>query len=299
MFDFPGSYEAARGRILLRPFGTMPAAVRYLELSVGDRAEAFPAVVSASSEIGVAPVVTVEAGTAWLTEATLAGWGIDAQQVLSDALSGASGLPIDVRPVGEGAFLVHGEAFSGAVWAAPQLVSGLGVHGHPVIWNAGRTLTLVTGDQSPRGFQAALGVLNEQLGSGVELETLTPHRAEGAAWTPIAWPSTTPAGSLHEAERLFARHWYERQRGPLRTFYEQQGVDMNVPEYRVMKSPEGRVVSACAYVAGISNAVPDVDTVLEVQADGSTRQLSWDDLRVHAQPPLQGLNTRPPRWLAQ
>lgn len=299
VFDFPGSYEAARGRILLRPFGATPAAVRYLELSVGDRAEAFPAVVSASSEISVAPVVTVEAGTAWLTDATLAGWGLDAQRVVGDALSGAGALPIDIRPLGEGAFLVHGEAFSGAVWASAPLVSGLDVPGDPVIWNAGPALTVVTGHESSRGFQAALGVLTEQLNSGVELETLAPHRLAGTGWTPIPWPSTTPAASLDEAERLFARHWYERQRVPLRTFYQQQGVDMNVPEYRVMRSPEGRVVSASAYVAGVSNAIPAVDTVLEVQSDGSARQLTWDDLRAQAQPPLQELNMRPPRWLVR
>ncbi|MDR6868617.1 hypothetical protein J2Y69_003241 [Microbacterium resistens] len=294
--DFPSSYAAAHGRIQLRPFGAMPAVVRHLELQVADRADAFPVLVSVSDEMNLAPVVALEVGTAWLTPATLATWGVSVEIVASDALASLGDLEVDVRRVGRGAFVVHGEVFAGAVWGRPQLVSGLGVSGNPVVWNAGDGVTLVTGDEASEGFQIAVAVLTERLQSGVELETLTPHRMVDDAWTPSVWPASVQ-DALRTAERLFARQWYERQREPLREHYQSQGHEMNVPEYRVMDTPQGEVVSACACVVGVPNLIPDVDTVLLIQPDGTARPYSFAEFRDQFAVSMQDAGMSPPRWL--
>lgn len=293
--DFPSSYSDARGRIGVRPFGVVPGAVRHLELSVAGRSDAFPAVTGVSDEVGLVATVSLAEGSAWLTASTLAGWGVSAEQVVGDVLSSLGDVEVDVRPVGEGSFIVHGEVFAGAVWGRPQLVGGLPVTGTPVIWNGGEGVTLVTGDQDPEGFQIAVAVLTERLQSGAELETLTPHRLVDEAWTPSTWP-TAVHDALRLTERLFARHWYERQREPLRERYERQGQEVNVPEYRVMEGPDG-AISAAACVAGIPNLIPEVDTVLVINTDGSPQPYSFTEFRVKFAASLHDVGVSPVRWL--
>lgn len=294
--DFPSSYADAHGSVRLRPFGVMPAAVRRLELQVAGRTDAFPALVRVSDELSLAPVVATGNKAAWLTPVTLTTWGVSAEHVADEALAALGDLAVDVRPVGDGAFVVHGDAFAGAVWRQPQLVSGLGVSGSPIIWNAGAGVTLVTGDAVAQGFQIAVAVLTERLQSGAELESVAPHRLVDGAWTQSVWPASVQE-PLRLVERLFARQWYERQRQPLREHYQQQGHEMNVPEYRVMETPQGEAVSASACVAGIPNLIPHVDTVLLIQPDGTARPYPFAEFREQFAASLQDARTSPPRWL--
>ncbi|QIM16612.1 hypothetical protein G7067_09660 [Leucobacter insecticola] len=112
--DFPTSYADARSRILLRPFGVMPGAVRHLELSVAGRVEAFPVLSAVSDEINLAPVVSLADGDAWLTAATLAEWGVVVEQVVIDSLSDLGELAVDIRQVGTSTFVLHSD-----VWRVP------------------------------------------------------------------------------------------------------------------------------------------------------------------------------------
>ena len=296
--DFPSNYSDASGRVGLRPFGVMPGSVRHLELSVAGRVDAFPAMTIVSDELSVVPTVSLAEGSAWLTASTLAAWGVSAEQVVADAIGSLGDLGVDVRPVGEGSFIVHGEVFAGAVWGRPQLVNGLPVTGTPVIWNAGEGVTLVIGDQDPEGFPIAVAVLTERLQSGAELETLTPHRLVDEAWAPSTWPASVQ-GALKTTERLFAQHWYERQREPLAAKYLQKGEEVNVPQFRVMETPEGDIVSACACVAGIPNLIPDVDTVLVINPDGTAQPYPFAVFREQFALTLPDARVSPPRWLTQ
>ncbi|QIM16611.1 hypothetical protein G7067_09655 [Leucobacter insecticola] len=169
------------------------------------------------------------------------------------------------------------------------------MEGLPVMWHAGDGVTLVAGDRAVDGFRIAAAMLLERLQSGIEVETLTPHRLVDGAWVPSVWPEEVQ-DTLRLVERLFAQQWYERQRGPLGDYCQQQGIDVSVPEYRVMETPEGETISACAYVEGTQTLIPDVDLVLVIRPDGSAQPHSFDEFRTSAGVSLQNARVSPQRW---
>lgn len=296
LHSFPSRYADALKHIRLRPFGVLPSAVRKLELTVNGRGEAFPALVNVSDEMSVVPAVSLVEGDMWLTDSVITSWGITTEQLLGDVFEGIGELEIEVRAVGDATYVVHSTVFAGAVWLQPQMVSGLKVTGTSLIWNAGDGVTIVTGDEDPQGFQIAAAVLGERLQEGIEVETLVPHRLQADEWVPSVWPDSATDG-LRFTERMFALQWYERQREPLTQLHEQQGMDINVPQYRVMNTPEGEVVSVCACVEGMQNAIPRVDAVLLVRNDGTAQTYPFDEFNNTKGVSIKDADVMPQRWL--
>lgn len=290
--DFPSSYADSIGRISLRPFGGTAAAVRYLEMLV-DQA---PELVVVSEDLALATAVKTDEGSVLLTTRMLDAWGVTAEQIVEDQIAEIPDLALDVRTLTKSAFVVLNELFAGAVWQSPQLVSHLDTRGTPLIWPIGDGMTLITGDESADDLLSAIAVLIERIQSGAELETLFPHRLIDGAWVSSDWPASVD-DAVRSLERLFAQHWYERQRVSLLTYYQQQGYDMNVPEYRVTEDDEGNTIAGCECIPGEANLIPAVDVVVVTRPDGSTTAYTSEEFASKSSTPLKEMEVTPPRWL--
>lgn len=295
---FPSSYAEATSFIEFRPFGAMPAAVRHLELADADRADAFPALLRVSDELSLVATVTLAEGNAWLTPETLADWGVTIETIATDVTSALGALEPDIRQVEEGTYIVKNDAYAGLIWLLPQLVAGLKVDGTWLCWNIGEGMTLITGDQSPTGYQIAAAVLTQRLESGVELETLTPHLHTTGGWAASLWPEEA-ADSLHLTERLYSSHWYGRQQEPLRNDYLGRGIEAEVSDYQVLETPDGGTISACIWNEGTPTLLPDTDMVLHVHTDGTAEPLSPEEFAGRADVRLQNAQVSPQRWFVQ
>lgn len=298
LHTFPTSYEEATPFIEFRPFGVMPASVRHLELVDADRGDAFPALRGMSDELSLAATVTLAEGSAWLTPATLETWGVTIDVIAADVTAALGPLELDIRKISDGTYIIHDDAYAGLIWLLPQLVTGLEVDGTWLCWSLGDGMTLITGDQSPTGYQIAAAVLTERLQAGIELETLTPHLHTSGGWAASIWPEEA-ADSLRIAERLYASHWYGRQQEPLRNYYLEQGVETNVSDYQVMETPDGETISACVWVEGTPSLLPDTDMVLHVHLDGTAEPLTPEAFAGRAAGNLQNARVSPQRWYVQ
>lgn len=292
---FPTNYADAAGTIKFRPFGVMPATVRHLELTVQGQTATFPALRHVSDELSLALTIALPEGDAWLDPNTLTRWGTDVERIAADVAASIGELQLDIRQISTGTYLIHDDAYAGLAWLMPQLTSGLEVAGNTLIWSAGNGMTLITGTESPDGFQIAAAILTERIQADVEIETIVPHRIEDGYWVPAIWPEHA-TDALHLLERLSAAQWYGRQRDPLYEYYLGQGVDANVPEYQLTQSPDGDTVAACTWVEGIPNLLPHTDIILLVHEDGTAEPVTPESLNTRALGNVTDAGVSPARW---
>lgn len=270
----PEVFSEAVSLVWPRVYGTTRFELDRFELGLTGRESGLEAVRPAGPGMLVGVVVDDGDLEVRVSEAMAQDWGVSFDDVLAAALGNAARCEFQVETITPEVFLVREPNFDPHLWLEPGVLKIFPAESPLLVATPMRGFTLVGVDRADT-LTIFAGVMGDMLQSGQELESVTVCRQGGSGWEAVAWEQAPIApGLVDMVTKLFADQGYARQK-PLLEAWQNDGEGLFVAGHKVLRSPDGRVVSRAAWSQGVVTLLPVVDEVLLVGEDLSQTEVSW------------------------
>lgn len=292
--ESPPTFDEALPVLSVRPLGVLSLQQRRLDLALRDAPGALNAFRPVVADLGIGLYLDLPEADVPVSEGQLRAWDIELTAAIGAVLRQPAPAP-QFQQV-ESVRLFRDVRFAGSVLLRPDLLDGLALDGPAVIMipTVGDLLVTTAGDTD--GLTIMARMAEKIMASGSLTVSVQPLHRQGGSWVPFEWPESVLPWVTALHRRWDGRH-YGAQQPMLQEALRRSGRDLTVAGVQLYER-DGRVISVSALTEGVPTALPLVDVINLVRADGTVTGIGINKLRA-----VPGLleplpDAHPSRWVA-
>lgn len=294
--SFPGSFDAARRDLSVRPMGAVTMQLRHFRLALQGADSGLDVVQPIAADLSVGMYLDGPDADLAVSAAQLTRWGVTLPQALDAAVAAGFGRPVPEAQRIEAVHLYRDVRFAGTALLRPELVRALPVDGDPVILVPTVGDLLVGGADDPAGLTFMARMAERIVQSDALTVSIRPLVLRGPGWVPFEWPAAARTYADALRRRWDTRH-YAVQQPLLRQHYDRVGPPSFVAGLDLY-AKDGETITVTSLTEGVPTLLPLADLVGLVRADGQITRVPMEQLFRVPGLLVPVPNTAPPRVYA-
>lgn len=252
--------------------------------------------------LAIAPVYDMPTSIRSLSEDDLAAWDVTLYEVIEIAKQNLREMTQQCAQMGEVFVFASGDSHDAARMLLTDVVGSLEVAGAPIAMVPNREMLLVTGEDSPEGLEAMLGIATQALAHERRISSVA-FRLEGDAWVPWLPADDHPLRQQFQLLRVQGQMGdYERQQELLQKRHAADDRYTFVSRFSAIQDDDGTIRTYTTWPQALPATLPRADYVMFMasHADGMPSHLAaaadWQKVEQLASHLLVREDTYPERY---
>src|SRR5262245_28855423 len=203
-----------------------------------------------------------------VSEEQLRDWGVSYYEALEIARENLEQVPTSYAQIGDGCFaFMTGDSYDCCRLLLPSLVDRLNVKGDLIAMAPNRDTLLVTGSDDELGLRIMADLAAKALEDARPMVPI-PLRRDGDDWVDWAPPAGHPSeAQFRNLARRFYLDIYTEQKQQLDRIFEDDGVELFVASYTLVKKEDDRLYSYAVWGNGVKTLLPRAEWLMFIRGE--------------------------------